>query len=92
MKGNEIFDRLSMSFDLPSESLPGQSVLEMIDNSRLIVENHCGLIKYTTNDICVRVKFGNIVVRGAKLRIVKMTDHTIVICGCIESVEMQRRR
>lgn len=86
MKRNEIFNKLSLSLDLPAESAPGQSVVEMVGHSRVIVDNHCGLMAYSDSEICIKVKFGSIRICGTKLRIVKMSDHNLVICGCIDSI------
>ena len=89
-KNAGLFDRLAMSVDLPGEAIPGQALVEILGDKRVLIENHCGVTKYSETAICVKVKFGQIEVRGCGLRLIKMTKEQIVICGRIDAIGLFR--
>ena len=91
MKQNHLLNRISMALDLPSEPTPGQTVVELIGNRRVLIENHMGLSEYTQNEICIKSRTGSLSIKGNDLYIAKMTQCRVVICGCIDSIETQRR-
>ncbi len=77
----QLSERFIKFSNLPHESLPGQSVLEVIGNNRTLIENHSGVLQYTDEVIKVKVKFGHLLVRGKGLRLIKMTKQQLLICG-----------
>lgn len=74
--------------DLPTESVPGSTLVEIIGECRVLIENHCGVTKYGTNEICVKVSYGVLSVRGARLELSRMTKQQLVITGCIECISL----
>lgn len=86
---NRIFERLIA--DLPGESLPGQTVVELSDDRRALIENHNGISEYGRDKICVRVRYGRVEIRGCGLEIAKMTREQVVIMGRIQSIALHRR-
>lgn len=76
--------------DLPGEGLPHQQVVEMIGDNRVLIENHCGIVAYDTNEICVKTKCGVIHICGEELELVKMTKEQLVIVGEIFGVKLQK--
>lgn len=67
---------------------PLMPVVEIAGNSRVLVENHCGIHSYQTASICVKVKTGGVQVQGTDLRIQYMTRYRLVITGKIASVAL----
>lgn len=88
MKENNIFASLVRGMDLGVEPIPGQPVLEILGNNRVIIENHQGVTLYLETQINVQVRDGEIQVKGSKLSIIQITDTQIVIMGIICSVHM----
>lgn len=71
--------------------LPGQPVVELVGDRRVLIENHIGVTEYGTERICVKVKYGQLSVRGYGLELVRMTKAQLVITGNIGSITIDRR-
>ena len=90
MKQN-ILQRLADSADLAGEPIPGQSVIEIAGECRVLIENHFGVQEYSRERIGVKVKYGAVLVCGCGLELSRMTREQLVISGHIDSVTLQRR-
>lgn len=92
MKGNKhILQRLADGADLPGEPLPGQPVVEISGDRRVLIENHFGVKEYSGERIGVKVKYGVVNVCGCGLELTRMTKEQLVISGRIDGVTLQRR-
>ncbi len=87
-----IIQRLVESADLTGESLPGQPLLELYGEDRVLVENHSGITEYGKEKIQVQVRYGAICVCGEGLRLCKMQGQQLVIMGKIQTISLIRRR
>lgn len=76
--------------DVEAGVLPGVPLVEITGDHRVLIEHHRGVVAYGCQEICVRVKYGRISVRGSALRLARMTREQLVICGCIEGVQLIR--
>lgn len=74
------------------EPLPGQPIVEVVGNQRVLIENHCGIKVYSREEIVANVKFGRICVCGSALEIARMTKEQLVIRGEINGIAFHRRR
>ena len=90
-KGGYLWQRLTQEANLSLESIPGQSVVEITGDHRVLVENHFGVKVYRQEKIMVKVKNGYVTICGCCLELLRMTKEQLVICGEIHSVSMQRR-
>ena len=91
MKGNNNgARRLDRLRDMSDGVLPGIPLVEISDDRRVLIEHHRGVIAYGCCEICVRVRYGTVAVSGTGLTLARMTKEQLVICGCIESVRLQR--
>ena len=68
-------------------NVPGLPLVELLGNGRMLVENHRGLICYSTQEVRIKVKGGLLCVSGRGLSVCKMTDCALVIKGCISTLE-----
>lgn len=68
--------------------MPGVPLVEILGDKRALVENHCGVIAYESNLICIRVHCGKIEIHGSELNLMQMTDSQMVINGKINSVQL----
>lgn len=84
------FDRLVESAELMQSSIPGQSVVEIAGDRRVLVENHLGVKGYGREKIVVKVKYGTVSVLGDRLEMIRLTKEQLVICGRIDSVQLCR--
>lgn len=90
MRHNAIRRRLSRISDLSAASMPRQTLVEILDICRVIIENHKGVCLYTKEQICINAYYGTVIVYGNNLEIAKMSNDQLVIIGDIHSVCMER--
>jgi sporulation protein YqfC len=83
--------RLTDGADLPGEPAPGQPLVELAGDRRVLIEHHRGVTQYGREKICVKVKFGQVAICGCGLELARMTREQLVICGRIDSISLQRR-
>lgn len=86
-----ILQRLADEADLSGEPLPGQPIVEIAGDRRVLIENHFGVKEYSRERIGVKVKYGVITVCGCGLELIRMTKEQLVISGRIDAVSLQRR-
>lgn len=91
-KRRSIFEHVMEQTVLYSESVPGQPIVEISGDRRVLIENHKGVAAYGQERILINVKFGMVCVCGCNLEIVHMTKEQLVIWGRIDSVGLQRRK
>ena len=77
---------------LITEPQAGVSLMEIFGNCRLLIENHGGIISYCKNNIHIRTTFGLLIVTGADLEVIFMSDQQLVITGLITCVSLERGR
>ena len=70
------------------EPLPGCSLIEVVDDRRVLIENHKGIVAYGCNEICVKVHNGTVKIEGSHLELMCMSKERIVIIGQIEGVRV----
>ena len=85
-------ERLAAEIELAGEPIPGQPLVEICGENRLLIENHRGVSRYGSEMICVRVAFGEIAVRGCDPTLGRMSRTQLLICGAIDSVALVKRR
>ena len=90
-KGRFFLERLTENSDLMTEQLPGQPIVELAGDRRVLIENHFGVKAYGREQIIVKVKYGYVCVCGCGLELLRMTREQLVICGRIDGVTLQRR-
>ena len=89
-QNGSMLDKIAWMMDLPTEALPGQALVEIIGENRVLIENHCGVTKYGETEIAIRVCYGHIFVCGCGLRMAKMTKQQVIICGRIDCISLCR--
>ncbi len=91
MKGHKhILDKMAVAADLSSEPVPKLPLVEIAGERRVLIENHCGVTGYGAQEICVKVRFGHIIICGKGLELVRMTKEQLVIMGMIDDVRFCR--
>jgi len=90
MKKHGIWDKMAVAIDLPGEVIPGQPLIEIAGERRVLIENHHGVTKYGETEICLRVSYGHIRIFGCGLRLLRMTKQQVIISGRIDGIELCR--
>ncbi len=84
-------ERILEKMELAEETMPHQSVLELCNDHRVLIENHAGVEEYSLERIRVKVRFGQILIIGSDLRMRKMEGNVLVICGNVKQIDLMRR-
>lgn len=85
-----LLERITLGMDLPSEALPGQPLVELMGESRVLVENHRGVSLYSRDEIIVKVSYGQLRVCGCGLTLACMTKQRLIIAGRIDGLSLLR--
>lgn len=84
-------ERLADSADLSGEPMPLQPLVELAGDRRVLIENHRGVVQYSRERICVKVRYGTVAVCGCGLELSRMTKEQLVISGRIDAITVTRR-
>ena len=82
--------RISEIMTMSAQPLPGVPIIELAGDSRVLIENHRGVIEYEKERISILVKFGKLVIQGSDLRICCMSRHQLVINGTIHNLQIEK--
>lgn len=66
-----------------------QTLVEMVGNRRVLIENHRGILGYGTEEICVGATFGCVRISGSSLRLCCMNREQLFISGQIQSISLE---
>ena len=91
VKGRGWMERVTRQVNLPGEKVPGQPLLELFGDRRILVEHHQGVTEYGREKILIRVRYGHLAISGMDLELNCMSAEQLVITGRIFSVELLRR-
>lgn len=81
---------LPVKIALEGELLPGQLLVEILGFDRVLIENHCGVIKYEPGEIWARGRRCIVCICGSQLQLARMSQNQLVITGKIYSVYQQK--
>ena len=91
-KRQRVWDHWMERMDLPGESSPQDTIVEMHDDSRVLVENHRGICEYGNCRIRIRVRYGEVVICGHALKLSRMSDRQLIVSGSIDQLLLNKRR
>jgi len=86
-----LWDFLMDEADLPDELMPGQSLVEITGDHRVLIEGHLGVKGYGREKIIAKVRFGEVHICGSCLELVYMSKERLAIHGEIVQVSLHRR-
>ncbi|MBQ8143422.1 MAG: YabP/YqfC family sporulation protein [Butyricicoccus sp.] len=67
----------------------GLTRLELTGGSRLLIEDHRGILEYTDSVLRIALRRGTIVVTGEGLQLTALTLRELAVSGCIRAIELQ---
>ena len=77
--------------DIQTESLPGVPIVEIAATNRVLIENHFGVSAYSCERVGIKTSYGQVMVCGSGMEILRMTKEQLIISGNIHSVTLCRR-
>ncbi len=72
---------------IPKEVVMGYSLVSILGNTELIIENYRGILEFDSEIIRVLGKIGQIKIYGTQLKIEYYTNEEMKIIGIIEGIE-----
>ena len=66
-------------------------LIELAGTNRVLIENHQGVMAYSTCEIQIKVSYGCVTVKGSNLQLLEMSRIQLVICGSIEGLQLLGR-
>ena len=90
-KGYSVWEKLADPVMSEADHFLRETIVEIVEQRRVLIENHRGVIAYGEEKILVNVRFGAISICGQRLELTHMTKEQLVVCGSIHSVELHRR-
>lgn len=74
-----------------SEAITPRTLVEIVGQTRVLVEHHKGILGYGTEEIAVGATFGMIIISGQELRLCCMSREQLFVAGKIGSVHLEGR-
>lgn len=90
-KDNRNISRRIAQSSLAAEAVPGQPIVEITGDKRVLIECHRGVLAYSRERIQVSVGYGWVCVCGCDLELIHMTREKLIIYGRITSIQLHRR-
>ncbi len=78
--------RLAEKLEITKNILTDEPVVEFYGRSNLRIENHKGIIMYSSDKIIVKTSMGIITVAGKNLTISSIVTEEMIISGSVDSV------
>ena len=66
-------------------------LVEIVGQNRVLIENHLGVIGYSSEEIQVKVCYGKLSVAGSCLQFMQINREQLVITGRIDTVALYGR-
>ena len=90
-RGSGFWEHLAENTELTEAPFPGQPIVEILGDCRVLIENHLGVKAYSREKILVNTKTGTVCVCGGGLEMLRKTRFQLVIRGKIDGVNILRR-
>ena len=91
MKNRRLVERVLETVDLGSEPVPGKTLIEILGNRSVLIENHCGVINYGKEKIIIKTRTGCIELKGDELILSKMSKDILRVTGIVKCIQLQDR-
>lgn len=88
---NKMMLKMKEDTMMKSDLVPGLPIIEICDTNRVLIENHRGIIKYSSDEVCVKVRFGCACISGRQLELNRMSKNRLVITGRIFCIALHER-
>ena len=90
-RSRKLLENMLDAVHLDSELQPGLPVLELAGDRRVLIEHHKSVVHYTTQQVLIRVDFGQLCIKGCGMKLEKLGKEQLVISGKIDCIMLCRR-
>lgn len=74
------------ALEIPEDTLLNLPKITMIGNTKVLIENHMGVIEYTPQKLRIGVSFGEVVIIGREFFLKNILSDELSLKGRIESI------
>ena len=78
--------------ELMDEVIPGQPVVELLGEGRVLIEGHKGVVAYSDCEISVNTRIGVVAIAGCNLKLTNMSASKLIISGNVFCVQLAGRK
>ncbi len=78
--------RLAGLLELPQDIVLDLPRVTLLGNIQMLIENHKGIIEYTSEVVRIRLKQGEIIINGSELTLGNLQPEQILIEGIINEI------
>lgn len=82
-------EELSDRFCLPDDLLFGSAKLTVIAGKKILVENHKGILEYSSDRIVINLERGKISLSGSDFTLDAMNKNELLICGKLQCADWE---
>ncbi len=88
-KNTRAMNRINEFLEMPKEIVSNEPKLTIIGFTELLIENYKGILEYEDFYIRINTYIGIININGFNLTLQQMNDENIMVCGKIESIDIE---
>ena len=92
MEREQIRERIASAASMPKDVVMGASVVTMLGDFEVCIENYRGITEYTDSLVRVQTKGGQIRLTGRRLQIEYYTNDEMKVTGSVVSLEFGEGR
>lgn len=87
MSNNKQWQRLAGILEIPQDITLDLPRITMLGNKQLLVENHKGIIEYTSSLVRIKLNQGELIIAGKNLMLGNLQMEQILVEGTVEGVK-----
>lgn len=87
---DKVRSRIPELFNIPDMTLPGEPIIEVYGDRRILIEGCCAVLQYAGNCIKLRNSCGIVCIVGCDLCMSEITKTQTIITGKVENISICR--
>jgi sporulation protein YqfC len=81
--------KLAGILDIPEDIVLDLPRITMLGNQQILIENHKGIIEYTTTFVRIKINKGHLLINGRDLALGNLQMEQILVEGTVEEVKYE---
>lgn len=81
------FQALAKILEIPQDIVLDLPRITMLGNQQMLIENHKGIVEYTSQMVRIKLNYGEITITGTELTLGNLQPEQILIEGIIDSLK-----
>ena len=81
--------RLARMLDIPQDIVMDLPRITMLGNKQVLIENHKGIIEYTSSSVRIKINKGQLLINGSNLILGNLQIEQILVEGIVEEIKYE---